>query len=53
MKSNNYSIGISGNPALYDIENASTEEEQKEGVFEFVKDLFSRNKKMIKGQYKL
>ena len=45
-------LGISGNPKLYDIENASTEEEQKEGMFEFIKDLFSRNKKMIKGQYK-
>ena len=45
-------LGISGNPTLYDIENASTEEEQKEGMFEVIKDLLSRNKNMIKGQYK-
>ena len=45
-------LSISGNPTLYDIENASTEEEQKKGVVELVKDLFSRNKEMIKGQYK-
>ena len=45
-------LGISGNPTLYDIENASTEEEQKEGMFEAIKDLLSRNKNMIKGQYK-
>ena len=42
-------LGISGNPTLYDIENASTEEEQKEGMFEVIKDLLSRNKNMIKG----
>ena len=45
IKSNNYSTGISGNPTSYNIENASTEEKQKEGVVEFVNDLFSRTKK--------